>query len=131
MRVYHEDTDASGLTYHATYLRWFERSRSDMLRLFGIDQDAAILAGEGFYAVSQMNIRYLSPSRLGEAICIETRVLEAGAASFRLSQIALRNDTKLCEAEVRVGFVGPEGKPRRQPETWRKSFAAIVSPPER
>lgn len=131
VRVYHEDTDASGLTYHASYLRWFERARSDMLRLLGVDQREAIEAGDGFYAVADMTIRFRAPARLGDAVSVETLVREAGAASLKLLQIAMIGGTVLCEADVRVGFVAPNGKPRRQPESWRKSFAAIVSAPER
>jgi len=131
MRVYHEDTDASGLAYHASYLRWFERARSDMLRLLGVDQREAIDTGEGFFAVAEMAIRFLAPARLGDAVSVETLVRKAGAASFKLRQSAMIGDTVLCEADVRVGFVASNGKPRRQPEPWRKSFAAIVSVPER
>ena len=56
VRVYYEDTDLSGITYHANYLRWFERARSDLLRLLGIDQRGAIEAGEGAYAVADLSL---------------------------------------------------------------------------
>jgi acyl-CoA thioester hydrolase len=62
VRVYYEDTDLSGITYHANYLRWFERARSDLLRLLGIDQRAAIESGEGAYALSEVNVKYLRPA---------------------------------------------------------------------
>lgn len=130
VRVYHEDTDASGVVYHATYLRWFERSRSDILALLDIDQWSAIAADEGYYVVSELAVRYHAPARLGEAVAIVTRGIEAGAASLRMIQTALRGDQKLCEANVRVGHVGPDGRPRRQPEAWRRAFAAIVTPTE-
>ena len=58
-RVYYEDTDLSGITYHANYLRWFERARSDLLRQLKIDQRAAIETGGGAYAVSEVNLTYL------------------------------------------------------------------------
>ena len=58
VRVYYEDTDLSGITYHANYLRWFERARSDLLRRLDIDQRAAIEAGEGAYAVADLTLRY-------------------------------------------------------------------------
>lgn len=131
MRVYHEDTDASGVVYHGSYLRWFERARSDILMLIGIDQRAAMDSGEGFYVVSDMAIRYRAPGRLGDAVLIETICQEARAASARMTQIASRDGEILCEANVRVGFVGPGGKPERQPEAWRRTFAAIVPHKER
>jgi len=63
VRVYYEDTDLSGITYHANYLRWFERARSDLLRLLGIDQRGAIEEGEGAYALSEVNLKYLRPAK--------------------------------------------------------------------
>ncbi|GGC31598.1 tol-pal system-associated acyl-CoA thioesterase [Novosphingobium marinum] len=123
VRVYFEDTDAGGIVYHANYLRWFERARTDLLRLLGIDQAEALASGEGNYAIAEVEMRYRAPARLGETVLIETRPEEIRAASCRLSQVALRGETLLCEARLRVGFVSPDGKPRRQPDEWRKAFA--------
>ena len=130
VRVYFEDTDLSGVVYHANYLRWFERARSDMLRLLGIDQRAAHEAGEGAYAVADLAIRYLAPARLDDAVLIESRTEEPRAASCRMHQRALRGADLLSEARLRVGFVSPSGRPRRQPDAWRQAFAAIASVPE-
>jgi len=130
VRVYFEDTDAGGVVYHANYLRWFERARSDILRLLGIDQAAAMLAGEGTYVVAEAQLRYLSPARLGDVVTIETLCQSARSASVRLRQYAQRNDERLVEAHIRVGFVGPDGRPRRQPEAWRAAFASLVSETE-
>lgn len=126
LRVYYEDTDLSGIVYHANYLRWFERARSDMLRLIGIDQRAAKEAGEGVYSVADLSIRYLAPARLEDAVTIESTLIEMGAASVRLKQRAVRGDTSLAEAEVRVGFIAPDGRPRRQPEAWREAFRNVL-----
>ncbi len=122
VRVYYEDTDLSGITYHANYLRWFERARSDLLRLLKIDQRAAIESGEGAYAVSSINLKYLSPARLDDDVVITTTCTELGAASCRMHQIAARDETKLCEATLRVGFITLNGRPRRQPAQWRAAF---------
>ena len=130
VRVYYEDTDLSGITYHANYLRWFERARSDLLRRLGIDQRAAIEAGEGAYAVSAINLKYLRPARLDDDVLIETRCTELKAASCRMHQLAFRLAGKqrelLAEAHLRVGFVSPEGRPKRQPEEWRAAFAQFA-----
>ena len=126
-RAYYEDTDLSGVVYHANYLRWFERARSDMLRALGIDQRAGVEAGEGAYAVAELTIRYLAPARLDDVVGIETRAEEIGAASIRLIQRAFRGDTLLAEAKVRVGFVAPDGRPRRQPAAWRAAFATLMA----
>ena len=127
LRAYFEDTDLSGVVYHANYLRWFERARSDMLRLLGIDQRAAFEAGEGAYAVSELTIRYVAPARLDDAVLIESRAEEIKAASCRMHQRALRDGTLLAEARLRVGFVGLDGRPRRQPEAWRHAFATLFA----
>jgi acyl-CoA thioester hydrolase len=129
VRVYFEDTDLSGVVYHANYLRWFERARSDMLRLLGIDQRAAQEAGEGAYAVADLTIRYVAPARLDDVVLIESRAEELRPASCRMHQRALRDDRLLSEARLRVGFVGPSGRPRKQPDAWRAAFASIAPAP--
>ena len=127
VRVYYEDTDLSGMVYHANYLRWFERARSDLLRLLGIDQRAAAETGEGTYSVAELSIRYLAPARLDDAVTIATAATELGAASVRLRQRALRDDQLLADASVRVGFISPDGRPRRQPSAWRAAFESLQS----
>lgn len=128
LRIYYEDTDLSGVVYHANYLRWFERARSDFVRLLGIDQRAANEAGEGAFAVADLAIRYASPARLDDAVQIETECVELGAASCRMHQRAALEDGRLlAEATFRVGFVSPEGRPRRMPAPWRAAFAEIVT----
>ncbi len=135
VRVYYEDTDLSGIVYHANYLRWFERARSDLLRLLGIDQRAAAEAGEGTYAVADLAIRYRAPARLDDAVTIATRATEIGAASVRLKQHAIApradgTEQTLSEADIRVGFVAPDGRPRRQPASWRAAFDAFLKSEE-
>ncbi|HTM94998.1 MAG TPA: YbgC/FadM family acyl-CoA thioesterase [Croceibacterium sp.] len=126
VRVYFEDTDLSGMAYHANYLRWFERARSDMLRLLGIDQRSAHESGEGVYAVADLAIRYVAPARLDDVLTIETTALELRAASVRLLQRALRQDQLVAEMTVRVGFIAPNGRPRRQPDAWRATFTRLI-----
>ena len=122
VRVFFEDTDLSGVVYHANYLRWFERARSDLLRMLDIDQRSAQEAGEGAYAVTDLAIRYAAPSRLDDDVMLETRAVQIGRASCKLSQKAWRSDELVAEMDVRVGFVAPNGRPRRQPENWLKAF---------
>ncbi|MEO6040515.1 MAG: YbgC/FadM family acyl-CoA thioesterase [Croceibacterium sp.] len=133
VRVYYEDTDLSGVVYHANYLRWFERARSDLLRLVGVDQRAAADAGEGFFAVADVALRFAAPARLEDDVVIETEALEVGAASVRLRQRAVRyagpGGTLLAEGVLRIGFVSPDGRPRRQPAGWREAFAALLADP--
>ena len=123
VRAYYEDTDLSGIVYHANYLRWFERARSDLLRRLDINQRAEIEAGGGAYAVSEINLKYLRPAKLDDDVLIETRCTELKAASCRMHQKAWRGEELLAEAHLRVGFVSPNGRPIRQPEEWREAFA--------
>ena len=127
VRVYYEDTDLSGITYHANYLRWFERARSDLLRLLQIDQRAAIEAGDGAWAVAEVNLKYLKPARLDDDIVITTTCTQLGAASCRMHQIAARGGEALCEAQLRVGFITPQGRPRRQPPEWQAAFRNFMN----
>lgn len=131
VRVYYEDTDLSGITYHANYLRWFERARSDLLRLLEIDQRAAIEAEVGAYAVADIHLKYLRPAKLDDDVVIETRCTELGAASCRMLQRAIRGfDTAkpeiLAEANLRVGFIALNGKPKRQPPEWIAAFKTVL-----
>jgi acyl-CoA thioester hydrolase len=127
VRAYFEDTDLSGVVYHANYLRWFERARSDCVRLLGIDQRAVNEAGEGAFAVADLTIRYAAPARLDDAVQIATTCEQLGAASCRMRQIATRADgVLLAEMRARIGFVAPDGRPRRMPAAWLAAFEAIV-----
>ncbi|MEP3050812.1 MAG: YbgC/FadM family acyl-CoA thioesterase [Erythrobacter sp.] len=126
VRVYYEDTDLSGITYHANYLRWFERARSDLLRMLDIDQRTAIEGGAGAYAVTEIAVKYVQPAKLEDDVVISTICTELGAASVRMEQRATRGDDILAIAEVRAAFLTPEGRPRRQPDSWRSSFREFM-----
>ncbi|MEO9461238.1 MAG: YbgC/FadM family acyl-CoA thioesterase [Marinomonas sp.] len=133
VRVYYEDTDLSGITYHANYLRWFERARSDLLRMLKIDQRGAIESGEagGAYAVAEINLKYLRPAKLDDDVVIETRCTALGAASCKMAQRAIRGfgtDAQeiLADAHLRVGFIALNGKPKRQPAEWIAAFKTVL-----
>lgn len=130
LRVFYEDTDAGGVVYHANYLRWFERARSDLVEHLGIDQRAALEAGEGLYTVAEAHVRYRSPARLGDSVVVETRAVSVGKVACVLEQVVLRGAQLLCSARVKVGFIGPDGRPRRQPAAWQQAFAHFLTPPD-
>ncbi len=108
LRVYYEDTDFSGVVYHANYLRFLERGRTEMLRDLGIDQ-AALFSGEGAlaFAVARLEIDFRRPARMDDLLAVETGVAEVGGASLLLRQRLLRvpADDLLVEASVRVAAV--------------------------
>ena len=126
VRVFFEDTDLSGVVYHANYLRYMERARSDMLRLAGIDQRAAIEAGEGAYAIASLRIRYLAPARLDDALLVVSELARVKPASVHVHQRVMRDDVLLADAEVVAALVAPDGRPRRQPPAWVEIYRRMV-----
>ena len=125
-RVYFEDTDLTGIVYHANYLRFLERARSDMLRTAGIDQRSAHEAGTGAYAVAEVAIRYRRPARLDDALLVASRVTAIRAASCAIHQRVSRDGETLAEAEVTAAFLAPDGRPRRQPRAWVATFERLM-----
>ena len=130
VRVYFEDTDLSGIVYHANYLRFMERARSDMLRLAGVDQRAAFEAGEGAYAVADLRIRYVAPARLDDDLLVTTRLVQVRAASVVIHQRVSRGGETLTEAQVTAALVAPNGRPRRQPAAWVETFRRLLDQQE-
>ena len=126
VRVYFEDTDLSGVVYHANYLRYMERARSDMLRLAGIDQRAVHEAGGGAYAVSSLAIRYRRPARLDDALVVLTRLTQIRAASVDIHQRVMRGAEILSDADVTAALVAASGRPTRQPAAWIEAFRRLV-----
>lgn len=131
MRVYFEDTDLSGVVYHANNLRYMERARSAMLRAAGIDQRAAFECGEGVYAVREIAIRYAAPARLDDALTIISRLVGLRAASADIHQRVMRDAVLLAQARVEAAFVAPSGRPRRQPAEWMRALERLVVHGER
>ncbi|MEA1072747.1 YbgC/FadM family acyl-CoA thioesterase [Sphingomonas sp. LY29] len=125
LTVFYEDTDTAGIVYHANYLRFFERARSDMLRVAGIDQRAAIEDGIGTYAVSEMAIKWRRPAKLDDDLLILSRVTQVRAASCAIHQRVMRGNELLAEAEVVAALLSPEGRPRRQPAEWVDIFKRL------
>lgn len=126
VRVYFEDTDLSGIVYHANYLRYMERARSDMLRLAGIDQRAHQEAGGGAYAVTALAIRYRAPARLDDALLVVTTLGQVRAASVDIQQTVRRGETIVTEAAVTAALVSASGRPLRQPRDWIDAFARVM-----
>ncbi len=118
VRVYFEDTDFSGVVYHARYLHFLERGRSDFLRLMGIGH-RELMSGEFgapmAFAVRRMEIDFLRPARIDDVLTVTTRTRQLGGARILLDQQILREGELLLEADVKVAVISPEGKPMRMP----------------
>ncbi|MHB0951708.1 MAG: tol-pal system-associated acyl-CoA thioesterase [Allorhizobium sp.] len=123
-RVYYEDTDFSGLVYHARYLHFLERGRTDYLRCLGVEQSALLgIDEEGLvFVVHKMEIDFKSPARMDDILEIVTRTTRAGGAKMVLEQEILRDGTQLIAARVVIAVVNRNGRPRRLPEGLAQQF---------
>ena len=124
LTVYFEDTDTAGIVYYANYLKFMERARSDMLRAVGIDQQAAKDAGEGVYAVAEVNIRYLRTAQLGDDLLVVSTVDAVRGARVTIHQRVMRGPETLADAFVTAAFLDPQNRPRRQPRAWGEKFTS-------
>jgi acyl-CoA thioester hydrolase len=128
VRVYYEDTDFTGVVYHANYLRFMERGRTDYLRLLGADQRALFeetaREAPGFhFVVRSMALEFLKPARMDDVLTVITRPKEVKGASITLDQQVIRGEEILVAADVRVAFVS-EGRARRIPQPLRNAMRA-------
>ena len=131
VRVYYEDTDFSGIVYHANYLRFMERGRTNYLRLLGADHRAlfeqASQEAPGFhFVVRHMDLDFIRPARMDDILIIETKPSEVRGASITLHQKVLRGDELLIEAKVQVAFVS-EGRAQRIPKPLREAMGADLN----
>jgi len=128
VRVYYEDTDFTGIVYHASYLRFMERGRTNYLRLIGADQralfEAAAAEAPGFaFVVRSMAIEFLKSARMDDVLLVTTEPEEVKGASMTLRQKVMREPDVLVEAHVRVAFVSG-GRPRPIPKPLRVALRA-------
>ncbi len=118
VRVYFEDTDTGQMVYHANYLRFMERARTELLRLLGVSQSAT-MKGEGGavlgFAVKSCAVAFRAPARLDDLLEVRTVNNGVGAAYIDFGQDIWRDETPIAEAQVRVVCLDGRGKPRRQP----------------
>ena len=122
IRVFYEDTDFSGYVYHANYLKYCERARSDYLRVIGVDQNAMFAESQAF-VVRRMDCEFLRPAKFEDVLEVETRLIEMRGARLELAQLVKRGADKIFSAKVTVAVIGKNGRPQRIP----KEFAARFS----
>lgn len=115
VRVYYEDTDAAGIVYYATYLRFAERARTELLRARGLDHPTLRDTAGGTFAVTRCAVRYLAPARLDDLLTVETTPINARGARLVLEQVVRRAAARLAVLEVELAFLGPDLRPRRLP----------------
>lgn len=124
VRVYYEDTDAGGVVYHANYLRFAERARTEMLRAAGIGQ-TALWAEQGLaFTVRRCEAEFIKPARLDDALEVHTRVIDARGARVEAEQVVKRAGDEIARLRLEIACVDRQGKPARLPRNLSDAFAA-------
>ena len=130
VRVYFEDTDAGGVAYHASFVRWCERGRTDFLRLNGSDARRLIDGSDSLepaaFVVRRMSFDFNRPARMDDVLEVVTSVITLGGASAKLRQLVQRDGVTICEAEVTVVLVAVSGKPLRLSHAVRLALGGVV-----
>lgn len=122
VRVYYEDTDFTGVVYHANYVRYFERGRSDFLRLAGIGHAELLEADPPLaFVVAQMELKFVKPARIDDALVVRTRYDAIKGVRLLISQTIERDGEVLCRAEVTAVCIHLDGRPRRPSEALIKA----------
>jgi len=128
-RVYYADTDFSGVVYHARYLEFLERGRSDYLRLAGVRHTELHdgLRGERIvWIVRRMEIDFVRPARMDDVLTIDTRTEKISGARIYMAQQIRRGDEALVAAKVEAAIIGESGRPKRFPAEWIAAFMPTV-----
>ncbi|GHT83225.1 tol-pal system-associated acyl-CoA thioesterase [Betaproteobacteria bacterium] len=127
VRAYYEDTDAGGVVYYASYLRFLERARTEWLRTFGVDQRRLNAEGGPLFVVRSVQIDYLSPARLDDELTVITSIKTLGGASVSFLQRVERAGTLLVSAEVRIVAVSIQsGRATPIPKALHEQFQACL-----
>jgi acyl-CoA thioester hydrolase len=128
VRVYYEDTDLTGVVYHANYLRYFERGRSDFLRLAGVNH-ARLLARDdpAAFTVTRITIAFHQPARIDDGLEVRTRFERGRGVRLHANQRILRDRAVLATAEVEVVCIGQDGRVRRPPAELVAALAPLLS----
>lgn len=126
IRVHWEDTDAGGIVYHASHIRFIERGRSEMLRVLGLDQ-VVLQREHGLnYIVTRIEIDYRAPGLFDMALRVLTSVIRIGHSRLELRQVIAEGERVLAEAVVRCAGIGPNGRPKPAPDFVRAAFAPML-----
>lgn len=118
IRVYYEDTDMGGIVYHANYLRYIERARSDWVRRLGNDQNAMREAGI-VWVVRKLEAEYLATAKFEDELTVETEMEALSGVRLTMSQLVRRGDTPIFRATVQAVCMNAAGKPVRLPAEIR------------
>lgn len=125
LRVYYEDTDFTGYVYHASYLRFMERARTEWLRVLGFEQGDLQRGEATTFAVRRVEIDYLRPAKMDDALTIETRIVRVGGASVDFEQTVARGAETLVVAFVGVALLR-NSRPARIPSDMKTKILELT-----
>ena len=129
VRIYYEDTDFSGLVYHASYLRFFERGRSDFLRLAGIHHNELLAGAEPLaFAVNKITVEFLKPARIDDALLVNTTFESMRGPRIFVAQKLMRSGETLVTAAVDVCCISLTGRPRKPPALLLERLKPFLEP---
>ena len=118
IRIYYEDTDFSGVVYHANYLKFFERGRSEALRALGISHRDLLAADPPLaFTARRIAVEFMIPARIDDELEVRTLFAKASGARLAVSQSLWRGEQQLASAEVEIACIDLQGKPKRLPKT--------------
>ncbi|WP_174247306.1 tol-pal system-associated acyl-CoA thioesterase [Acidisphaera sp. L21] len=128
IRVYFEDTDAGGVVYHARYLAFAERARTEFLRDYGVPHEQMVREEGLIFVVRRVKMDYLRPARLDDLVTVTTEPTELGAATASLRQEFAVGDLAVARLDVQLACVrGADGRPSRIPVRWRTALEEMRS----
>ncbi len=123
LRVYYEDTDAAGIVYHASYLKFAERGRTEMLRTLGFDHRSLAAVHGIVFVVSRCVIDFVRPGRLDGLLQVTTRPLLVGGARLELEQVVTHEDQRIARLKVTLATLDSvQLRPKRLPEALKQAF---------
>jgi acyl-CoA thioester hydrolase len=129
VRIYYEDTDFTGLVYHANYLRYFERGRSDFLRLAGVHHSLLLDAPEPLgFAANKITLEFLKPARIDDALVVKTAFETMRGPRIFIAQSVERGADTLARAQVEVCCISLTGRPRKPPTLLLERLKPFLEP---
>lgn len=128
VRVYYEDTDFSGIVYHARYLHFFERGRTESLRALGIHHSELIASDDPIaFAVRSMQIDWIAPAKVDDALVVETLYRPNRGPRLIMGQAIKRGEQTLCKAELEAVIIDPNGRPKRPPKFMIEAWTPVLT----
>lgn len=129
LRVYYEDTDFSGFVYHASYLRFFERGRSEALRLAGVSHhDLLALEPPAAMVVRHMDITFVRPAVVEDDLIVRSHFTHARGARVRIEQALERGDEVIAKVRVEAALINLDGRPRKFPADIADKLSPFIAP---